>query len=46
MIDKLFWLLVVLILPWIVFMAVKLGTYAFFKGRSLYEKEEKANGEK
>jgi len=34
-------------LLWVVFMGVKLGTYAFFKGRALfYEEEEKANGKK
>ena len=42
-----FLVLFVFSLPWVVFMAVKLGTYAFFKGRALfYKEEEKANDEK
>ena len=47
MVEALVWLLVVLSLPWVVFMAVKLGTYAFFRGRALYyHEEEKINGKK
>ncbi len=45
--EVLLLLLFVLSLPWVVFMGVKLGTIAFFKGRALfYEEEEKANGKK
>ena len=39
-------LLLVLSLPWVVFMVVKLGTYAFYKGRALFYEEEKLNGKK
>jgi len=49
MAEALVWLLIVLSLPWAVFMAVKLGTYAFFRGRALYyhyEEEERINGKK
>ncbi len=47
MVDLLVVLLFVLSLPWVVLMTVKLGTYAFFKGRAIfYEEEEKANGKK
>jgi len=47
MLEALMWLVFVLSLPWAVFMAVKLGTYAFFKGRALYyHEEEKLNGKK
>ena len=47
MVDVLVVLLCVFSLPWVVFMGVKLGTYAFFKGRAIfYEEEEKANGKK
>lgn len=44
-VQALLCLLVVLSLPWVVFMAMKLGTYAFFKGRALFQQEqEKSNG--
>lgn len=46
MIEALLWLLFALSLPWVMFMAVKLGTYAFFKGRKLFYEEEKTNGKK
>jgi len=47
MLEALMRLVFVLSLPWAVFMAVKLGTYAFFKGRALYyHEEEKLNGKK
>jgi len=39
-------LLCVISLPWVVLMAVKLGTYGFFKGRALFYEEEKSNGKK
>ena len=43
----LFLLLIVLCSLWVLFTAVKLSTYAFFKGRALYYKEEeKLNGKK
>jgi len=46
MVEVLWFLLFVVSLPWIVFVSVKLGTYAFFKGRALFYEEEKANGKK
>ena len=41
-------LLIVAALPWVVYLSVKLGTYAFFKGRNLFEVEHKelSDGEK
>ena len=35
---------VLLTLPYIVYLSVKLGTYAFYRGRQLFERENK-NGE-
>ena len=46
MAEALLWLLFMLSLPWVVYMAVKLGTYAFFRGRALFYEEEKTNGKK
>jgi len=47
MIEKIVWIvLFVLCFPWLVFVSVKLGTYAFFRGKNLFEQEEKCNGEK
>lgn len=47
MVEILLLLLFVLSLPWVVYLGVKLGTYAFFEGRALFHKEEeKSNGKK
>jgi len=45
MIDVLVTLLVLLLFPFVVFFSVKLGTYAFYRGRALFE-EENENGTK
>ena len=37
--------LVLVVLPWTVFQSVKRGTYAFYRGRELFQKhEETRNG--
>jgi hypothetical protein len=36
---------VIVSFPFVVFLSVKLGTYAYFQGRELFERE-KENGEK
>lgn len=47
MIEKLVLIIIVMFcLPWTVYLSVKLGTYAYFRGRSLFHSEErkKING--
>lgn len=44
MIDIVLVVIVLISSPYIVYMSVKLGTYAFYRGRQLFERENK-NGE-
>ena len=39
-------LIVMVGLPFVVYVSVKLGTYAYFRGRQLFENERKCDGEK
>jgi hypothetical protein len=45
MIDVVKFVLFLVAFPFVVYLSVKLGTFAFFKGKDLYEKE-KLNGTK
>ena len=38
-------MLALLVVPYIIYVSVKLGTYAFYRGRQLFNEENK-NGEK
>lgn len=44
MINIILVLVVLMSTPFVVYVSVKLGTYAFYRGRQLFEKENK-NGE-
>jgi len=46
--EHVLWILLILLgFPWLVYLSVKLGTYAFFRGRALFhEHEERSNGKK
>ena len=38
--------IVLIALPWCVYVSVKLGTYAFYRGKQLFDQENQNHGEK